>query len=203
MPVLASLLAAAIGACGPPGPPSPIESPPTAPTIVLGDWQATNGRWTFTAVVNPRGSPTDVVLEYGFGGEAAPVFDRSLTVETELLDAKAVTANLELPEDAEFCARFTATNEIGSTSTESRCPLPRPSGFLLVPVPTASSAASASPWTAGLVTTRATHERPRPHAAPRRPDADQPVDFPPGENRIEAFRPGSTRLSSRTGESPR
>lgn len=135
MPILASVLAAVVVTCGEPTPPSPTESPPTAPTIRLGDWQATDGRWTFTATVNPRGSPTDVVLEYGFGPETAPAFDTIVSIEEDLLDARAVSATVEVGEDREFCARFTATNEIGSVSTDARCHEPFPSGVVVVPGP--------------------------------------------------------------------
>jgi hypothetical protein len=111
----------------------------------LGDWSATNGRWTFNATVNPRGSPTHVVLEYGFGTEAAPVFDTTLEVATDLLDARALTATVQLSEEASFCARFTATNEVGSVSSEQRCQSPLLFPSVIVSVPDQSVGASASP----------------------------------------------------------
>jgi hypothetical protein len=139
------LCAAAVIGCGQPPPSAPTETPPTASTIRLGDWSASNGRWTFNATVNPRGGPTHVVLEYGLGTESAPVFDTTLEVETGILDARALTATIQLPEEASFCARFAATNEVGSVSTEPFCQsqLSRPS--VVVVGPDQSAAASALP----------------------------------------------------------
>ncbi len=121
--LLVAIAVLALAGCGEPGPvePSPTPSPPTAPTIKLGDWNSTNGRWTFNATVNPRGSPTDVVLEYGFGPESAPVFDTVVPVEVGLFDATAVTVTVDIGEEDPFCARFTATNEVGAASSEPRC----------------------------------------------------------------------------------
>ena len=116
-----SVLAVALSGCGEPGPETPTPEPLTAPPIRLGDWSSSNGRWTFNATVNPRGSPTDVVLEYGFGPASAPVFDVTVPVEDGLFDAAAVTVTVDIGEEAPFCARFTATNEVGSTSSEPRC----------------------------------------------------------------------------------
>lgn len=131
----------AVGGCTDPVPPSPTPSAPTAPTIRAGDWSASNGRWTFNATVNPRGSPTDVVLEYGFGPESAPVFDIVVPVEQDLFDAAAVTVTVDIGEEEPFCARFTATNEMGSTSSEPRCNDQLRSMVIVVPGSPSPSAA--------------------------------------------------------------
>jgi hypothetical protein len=138
------IVLAAVG-CSEPAPPSPTPSPPTAPTIRVGDWSASNGRWTFNATVNPRGSPTDVVLEYGFGPESAPVFDHVVPAEQGLFDAAAVTVTVDIGEDEPFCARFTATNDVGVTFSEPRCHDWLPSGLIVVPGPADSGSPSAAP----------------------------------------------------------
>jgi hypothetical protein len=136
---VAILVAATVLAgCGAPTPSGPTESPPAAPMIFPMDWSADNGRWTFNASINPRGSPTEVVLEYGFGPESAPVFDTTVPIEEDLLDPRAVTATVDLGENRPFCARVTARNEVGSVSTGPRC-LPLMSG------PSGFGGASASP----------------------------------------------------------
>jgi hypothetical protein len=126
--------------CGEPIPSAPTESPPAAPLLFPMDWSADNGRWTFNVSVNPRDSPTDVILEYGFGPESAPVFDTTVPVEEDMFDPQAVTVTVDMGEGRPFCARFTATNEVGSVSTEPRCP-----DDLLIFPPVRSGGASASP----------------------------------------------------------
>lgn len=143
--LLLPILALAVAACGEPAPESPTPSPPTAPTIVVGSFTGTDGRWTFNASVHPRGSPTDIVLEYRLGPEGPGDFDQRVDVETGLLNSGTVTAQLVLADDAVFCVRFTATNEVGSTSSEPRCLGARPSGLIVVPVPAESASPSAAP----------------------------------------------------------
>lgn len=142
---LVPILALAIAGCGEPAPESPSPSPPTAPTIVVGSFTGINGRWTFNASVHPRGRPTDVVLEYRLGPAGTGDFDQRVGVETGLLDSGTVTAQLVLADDAVFCVRFTATNEVGSTSSEPRCFGALPSGLIVVPVPAESASPSAAP----------------------------------------------------------
>jgi hypothetical protein len=126
--------------CGEPIPSAPTESPAAPPLLFPMDWSAdNNGRWTFNVSVNPRGSPTDVILEYGFGPESAPVFDTTMPVEEDMFDPQAVTVTVDMGEGRPFCARFTATNEIGSVSTEPRCP------YLPAIPPAKTGGASASP----------------------------------------------------------
>jgi hypothetical protein len=135
------ILALAIAGCGEPVPATPTPEPLTAPTIRVGDWSASNSRWTFNATVNPRGSPTDVFLEYGFGPASAPAFDVMVPVEGDLFDATAVTVTVDIGEEAPFCARFTATNEVGTTSSEPRCHDWLASGRIVVPGGAGPSAA--------------------------------------------------------------
>lgn len=139
------VLALGIAGCGEPSPESPTPSPATAPTIVVGNFTGMDGRWTFNASVHPRGGPTDVVLEYYLGPEGSGDFDQRIEVETGLLDSSTVTAQLVLADDAVFCVRFTATNEVGATSSEPRCFGARPSGMIVVPVPAESASPSAAP----------------------------------------------------------
>jgi hypothetical protein len=122
--LVAALVVAAIAAgCEPSASPlSPTEPPLKAPTIQFDRYTATNGVWTFYATVNPGGSPTEVVLETGVGTEDAPVFDDRVPVASDMLSSGQVTAVVEYPEDVAFCVRFTARNEVGTTSTAPRCP---------------------------------------------------------------------------------
>ena len=142
--LLMTILALAIAGCGEPVPATPTPQPLTAPTIRVGDWSASNGRWTFNATVNPWGSPTDVVLEYGYGPASAPVFDVTVPVEEELFEASAVSVTVDVGEDVPFCARFTARNEVGSTSSEPRCHDWLASGRI-VPAPVDPVSPSAAP----------------------------------------------------------
>jgi hypothetical protein len=145
--LLLPLLALAIAACGEPVEPSatPTPEPLAAPTIVVGSFTGINGRWTFNASVHPRGSPTDIVLEYHLGPEGSGEFDQHVDVKTGLVASGTVTAQLVLADDAVFCVRFTATNEVGTTSSEPRCFGARPSGVIVVPVPAGSASPSAAP----------------------------------------------------------
>jgi hypothetical protein len=52
--------------------------------MVLVDWRATDGHWTIRASVDPKGSPTDVFVEYGPGPAASPSFTESIVVENDL-----------------------------------------------------------------------------------------------------------------------
>jgi hypothetical protein len=139
------ILALAIAGCHETVSPSLTLSPATAPTIVVGSFTGIDGRWTMNASVHPRGSPTDVVLEYRLGPEGSGAFDQRVDVETGLLESGTVTAQLELADDAVFCVRFTATNEVGSTSSEPRCFGARPSGAIVIPAPVDPASPSAAP----------------------------------------------------------
>ena len=142
--VLILLGVAVVAACVPAPPATSPPPPPTAPTVVLGNWTATDGQYTFTGSVNPRGSPADVVLEYGIGPVSAPVYDQSIPVEEGMLTAAAVSATVELEDGVEFCVRFTATNEVGSGSSQPYCTDARPSNVIVVPPASDDPGASAS-----------------------------------------------------------
>ena len=119
--VLAALAVAVVAASCDAVTPSPSATPfvPTAPLMRYpggGGYSFDGTTWTFHGSVNPNGSPTDVVLEVGSGTSEAPTFDRELPVAEGLILPEAFefqTSELEAP----FCVRFTATNEVGSTST--------------------------------------------------------------------------------------
>jgi hypothetical protein len=124
----------ALVACGEPASPSP-SFPSEPPSIVLVDWTATDGHWTIRASVDPKGSPTDVFVEYGPGPAASPSFTESIVVENDLNEPTFISPTVDLPEDVELCVRLTATNEVGSTSTTARCPFPRGSIIIVGPSP--------------------------------------------------------------------
>ncbi|MBI2778031.1 MAG: hypothetical protein HYX57_12335 [Chloroflexi bacterium] len=92
-------------------------------------------------IVEPKGVPTDVVLEYHVGLEDGP-FDVVIPVAEDVLDAGRVTAQTtDRPADQAFCYRISATNEFGAASTEPIC-FPGPPSF--APSPSGLSA-TASP----------------------------------------------------------
>lgn len=117
-----------------PGPPSLRFSSSTGGTF--------DGRiWTVSVIVEPKGVPTDVVLEYHVGLEDGP-FEQSIAVADAVEDAGRVSiSTTELPADQAFCYRFTATNELGDAATEPLC-FPGPPSF--APSPSGPSA-TASP----------------------------------------------------------
>jgi hypothetical protein len=120
-----------------PGPPDLRFSSSTGGTF--------DGRiWTISVIVEPKGLPTDVVLEYHPGSEDGP-FGFVIPVAEDVLDVGRVsTQTTDLPVDQAFCYRFTATNELGAVSTDAHClpgpPSfgPSPSGPIVPPSPGAS-----------------------------------------------------------------
>jgi hypothetical protein len=124
----------ALVACGEPASPSPSLAP-APPSIVLGDWTTTDGHWTIHASVDPKGSPTDVFVEYGPGPAESPGFTESIVVENDLIEPTSISPTVDLPADVELCVRLTATNEVGSSSTTPRCPFPRGSIIIVEPSP--------------------------------------------------------------------
>jgi hypothetical protein len=107
-------------------PVTPTATPfrPTAPLMRYQSssaWELDGANWTFKGSVNPNGSPTDVVLEIGSGTEGDPAFDRSLPVKEGLILPEAFEFETDDPVPP-FCVRFTATNEVGTTSTPALCP---------------------------------------------------------------------------------
>jgi hypothetical protein len=141
--LIAALLMMAAVACDA-AVPTPSPAPAAVPSIRLGDWTASNGHWTFNATLNARGSPTNVVFEWGLGPQASPVFDHPIPVGEELLGGADVSVVVDIPEGAAFCARFVATNDMGPATSDSYC-----SGLLrsviVVPAPSASLDAPTSP----------------------------------------------------------
>ncbi len=120
-----------------PGPPSVRFSSSTGGTF--------DGRiWTISVIVDPKGVRTDIVLEYHPGLDDGP-FDSALPVAGDVLDAGRVSIQTAgLPVDQAFCYRFTATNELGTASTDAHCVpgppsfAPSPSGPIVTPSPAAS-----------------------------------------------------------------
>ena len=118
-------------------PPSASASAATAPLMRYQSqsiWELDGSTWTFFGSVNPNGSPTDVVLEVGSGTEDAPAFDRTLSVAEGLILPEAFDFDATLVE-MPFCVRFTATNEVGTTSTPPLCPVARRVSFPPPPDP--------------------------------------------------------------------
>ena len=113
-------LAALVMACASHAPPA-TDPPPAAPTIQMGDWTTSIIHWTVSASVNPRGAPTEVVLQWGFGAWTSPSLDTVVPVERGILVAGVVTKELSLTPDRAFCVRFIARNVVGSASTETSC----------------------------------------------------------------------------------
>jgi hypothetical protein len=120
-----------------PGPPALRFSSSTGGTF--------DGRiWTISVIVEPKGLPTDIVLEYHPGLEDGP-FGFVIPVAEDVLDVGRVsTQTTDLPADRAFCYRFTATNELGAVSTDPHCLpgppsfAPTPSGPIVTPSPAAS-----------------------------------------------------------------
>jgi hypothetical protein len=101
----------------------PTIAPPAAPTVQIDpEWSVTNGDWAFTAHVDPKGEPTDVILEIGPGPASAGQFDTRVSAAQDLTDAATLTiATRKIPDADEICVRFTATNSIGTSSSSPLC----------------------------------------------------------------------------------
>jgi hypothetical protein len=96
---------------------------PLSPTVQIDPtWTVAGDEWTFRGRVDPRGAPTDVVLEIGPGPASAGRFDIEVPVGQDMTDAATLTiSTTEVPESGEVCVRFTAANELGSSSTSPLC----------------------------------------------------------------------------------
>ena len=94
-----------------------------APTVQIDEtWTAEDGEWSFTGRIDPEGDPTDVVLEIGAGPAASPEFDAEVPVTEGLLEPASLTiATSDIPLGGDVCVRFTATNGLGTTSSEPLC----------------------------------------------------------------------------------
>ncbi len=121
-------LVAALALVGCDDTPKPSASPTEAaaalrPGIQIDpSWTALDGRWTFTGQVDPRGDPTDVVLEVGPGPSNLRKFDAKLTVARGATTKGPLTITTsEIPNIPEICVRFSATNSAGSSSSTPVC----------------------------------------------------------------------------------
>lgn len=101
----------------------PTIAPPGAPTVEIDErWAATAGEWTFSARVDPEGSPTDVVMELGPGPASAGTFGTRVPAAQDMTEpAKLTISTRDIPDSDEICVRFTATNAVGATSSEPMC----------------------------------------------------------------------------------
>ena len=117
-------LGAVLG-CGTSPPPS--TAAPTTLAVrpavqIVQEWTAVDGLWTFAGNVDPQGDATDVILEVGPGPTTARRFDTKVPVQQDLMAAGPLTiATRAIPDIDEICVRFTATNSIGTTSSEPLC----------------------------------------------------------------------------------
>ena len=101
----------------------PSIAPPAAPTVAIDDtWTVANGQWTFTVRVDPERLPTDVVLEIGSGPASRFTVGTTAPVGQDLSEAVTLEfATAAIPEVAEACVRFTATNDLGKASSTVLC----------------------------------------------------------------------------------
>jgi hypothetical protein len=96
---------------------------PAAPTVQIDrDWTLTDGEYAFSARVDPEGAPVSVVLEIGRGPASAPEFEIQIPAAQNLSEAATLTRTTrDLPDAEEVCVRFTATNALGTASSEALC----------------------------------------------------------------------------------
>jgi hypothetical protein len=87
-----------------------------------GTWTAANGQWTFTGLVDPEGSPADVILDVGPGPDTLRHFDTHLPVAQAVATAGPLRISTRaIPNIPQICVRFTATNQAGTSSTTPLC----------------------------------------------------------------------------------
>jgi hypothetical protein len=127
------LAASMVGCIAEPAPTERVRPTPTPgpPSIRPASGSSTfDGRiWTLHVVVEPKGEPTDVVIEWGTGTETGP-FDHLIPMAEDVVDIGQVSIQTtELPADFAYCIRFTATNSFGTASTPARCFPGIPSGW--------------------------------------------------------------------------
>jgi hypothetical protein len=101
----------------------PTIPPATAPSVQIDpSYTVADGKWTFSATVNPGHLPTDVVLETGVGPASAPKFSGTVSVAKGLGDAGTLfITTSDVPDSPEICVRFTATNTVGTASSTPLC----------------------------------------------------------------------------------
>jgi hypothetical protein len=120
--VLGLMALLALGGCG--GAP-PTASPGRPAVQIDPSWTSADGRWTFTGRVDPAGQPTSVILEIGPGPETARRFDTQQPVAGDLTTAgPLMITTRDIPDNAEVCVRFTATNDAGRSSSQPLCIAP-------------------------------------------------------------------------------
>lgn len=144
--VLAVLLSACEFSTQRPVPP-PTGPPPVgaaAPAISIDQrWTTVDGTWTFTGRLDPGGAPTDVILEIGHDIANQRSFEREEPVAQDVMDVGQISVDVEVPSGRpNVCVRFTATNEVGSGSSQPFCvstTLPGSSVVLVSPAPSPSS----------------------------------------------------------------
>jgi hypothetical protein len=143
--VSASLLAACDAA-----PVTPSSTPPPSGAAGLGgpsismdeSWQVLDGIWTFTGRVDPRDSPTSVVLDIGYVVSDPTSFEESIPVVDDVLEPGPVTATVPTPDEEWLCVRLRAENADGDAVTPRQC---FPTDLPEFPPPEPSGAASPEP----------------------------------------------------------
>jgi hypothetical protein len=102
---------------------TPTGAPTTSafrPAIRTETWRVANDEWTFTGHVDPMGDSTDIVLEIKPAVERQ--FDIALPVAQDIVDAGPVTLTTrDVPDIAQICVRFTATNSAGTSFSTPLC----------------------------------------------------------------------------------
>lgn len=98
-----------------------------APTVTIDDEFTVNGdQYAFTGRIDPHGTATDAVLELGPGPAADPVFDQQMTAGQAMTEPASITLSTAIPDTPQVCVRFTATNDVGTTSSTPLCFAPEP-----------------------------------------------------------------------------
>ena len=101
----------------------PTAAPPGAPLAeIVPDWTLTDGEWSFIGRIDPKGAATDVILEIGRGPAATVSWDREIPAAQDQVEIATLTITTsDVPDADEICARFTATNALGTASSEPLC----------------------------------------------------------------------------------
>jgi hypothetical protein len=101
----------------------PTLAPPGSPTIRVDSVApATNGQWSISAYVDPMHAATDAVLDIGTGPASSPSYTKHVPLATGMSDPASLQVAFDLPAGAaEVCVRVTATNSVGTTSSDPTC----------------------------------------------------------------------------------
>lgn len=119
-----------------PGDGSPTARPtpmPAPPSLRSGAFTFDGHAWTFSVVIDPGGSKTEVVLDWGPPGR----WSHSLPVGSVAEPGRQSLVTTAFPNDSEACARFRATNQLGEATLNLGC--------FRAPVPSLIPGASPSP----------------------------------------------------------